>query len=189
MDQNTITLATTILTVIISAITSIAIISFTWGKLTQSVKNLEEGNEKFSSKLDKILEKIETVTNRISHLEGQIVGSLDPLTKRNSPIKLTEKGEDVLTRSGAISIVDDPKNKRGILNKILADPTPTNAYDAQEKTINIINQMENDNIFMLLKSYAYKEGLDLHSILYAVAIYFRKYVLEELCFKEEDCDK
>lgn len=52
-------------------------------------------------------------------------------TKFTSPIILTERGTNILIESKAKEIVD--ANKRKILDKILADLKPTNAYDAQEK--------------------------------------------------------
>lgn len=123
------------------------------------------------------------VSNRLLSLERK-----RSFTKVNSPVKLNDEGVKALSESGAFKIVDDKKNKKKILDLVLSDPKPTNAYDAQEKTVVVMDRLANDKMFLPIKDYAFNKGLDMPELLYAMAIYFRKYVLEELNFDEKDCD-
>ena len=186
-----------IATIGINFLATIIVMAIAWGKFTEGVSNLKNNFsefkkdlkdkfDKFDKSIDKVGEKIEIVGNRISHLEGKVETPLARLAQSSSPTKLTEAGEKLLTESCAKEVVD--KNQRKILDLILADPKPTNAYDAQEKTIMIIRNLENDQMFLVLKDYAYKKGMDIHPILYVSAIYFRDIVLKELNLKIEDCD-
>lgn len=175
-----------------------------WVKLSEGVNNLKKNFEEFKSeigefkkdmgnkfdnisqKIEKVGEKIETVGNRISHLEGKSEGPFTRLAQANSPVTLTEVGLKILDESKAKEILE--QNKKKVLDLILANPKPMNAYDAQEKTIMVIRNLENDQIFLPFKDYAFKKGMDVHSVLYVAAIYFRDIVLKELNFKIEDCD-
>ncbi len=144
--------------------------------LKEDIKDLDEDTEKLDG-------KISFIDNRVSYIEGSLkVG----YTKSASPTILTEKGTDVLIESKAKEIVE--AHKQEILDKILADPKPTNAYDAQEKTRKVIEEMRNDSIFLPIKDYAFKKGIDIYAILGIISVYFRDFVLEELGFKIEDCD-
>jgi len=48
--------------------------------------------------------------------------------------------------------------------------------------------MASDPMFVPLKDYAFKKGIELSVILNVVSIYFRNFVLEKLGFKIEDLD-
>ena len=146
-------------------------------------KDLKEDIKDLDRDIEKLDKKISFIDNRVSYIEGSLkVG----YTKSVSPTILTEKETDVLIESGAKEIVDT--NKQKILDEILADPKPTNAYDVQEKTREVIEEMRDDPIFLPIKDYAFQKGINLYAILGIIAVYFRDFVLEELGFKIEDCD-
>lgn len=150
---------------------------FLYKSLKTQIKDLDKDVKKLS-------EKVISIDNRVYYMEGRLEESY---IKSASPMTLTEKGTEVLIESKAKEIVKARKQK--ILDKILADPKPTNAYDAQEKTKEIIRGMKDDSMFLSIKEYAFQKGINLYVILDIVAIYFRKFVLEELGFKIEDCDE
>lgn len=149
------------------------------GELVKADKRLEDKADSIDSKVDKI-------DGRVANIEGRMgIG----YATSSSPIRLTSKGEELLSLCGAKEIVDKEENKKRIIDKILADPKPTNAYDAQEKVKQIIKEMANDPIFVPLKNYAFQKGIDLDVILNIISIYFRDFALEKLGFKTEDLDK
>ncbi|MEA1937051.1 MAG: hypothetical protein U9N04_02985 [Patescibacteria group bacterium] len=150
---------------------------FLYKSLKDQIKDLDEDVKKLS-------EKVISIDNRVYYMEGRLE---ENYIKSASPMTLTEKGTEVLIESKAKEIVK--MHKQEILNKILADPKPMNAYDAQEKTKEIIREMKDDSMFLSIKEYAFQKGINLYVILDIIAIYFRKFVLEELGFEIEDCDE
>ena len=146
-------------------------------------KDLKEDIKDLDGDIGKLDKKVSFIDNRVSYIEGNLKINY---TKSASPTVLTDRGTNVLIESKAKEIVD--ANKRKILDEILADPKPTNAYDAQEKTRKIIEDMEDDPIFLPIKDYAFKKGINLYAVLGIISVYFRDFVLEELGFKDEDCE-
>ena len=129
----------------------------------------------------------------ISDLETQIRDFITPeeerLTATNSPITLTDVGQRLIDESGARNIVDSEANRRRIISLILEEPTPNNAYDAQQKTIEVLRDLKDDPIFSSVKDFAFRNGKSIEDILYATAIYFRRYILEMLGYPIEDLDR
>ena len=152
-------------------------------------KDLKEDIEKLDGRVSFLDRKISYVDKRVSFIEGSL-GMKEKLRKGYlesfSPIRVAEEGMKLLVESKAKEILE--ANKREILDKILADPKPTNAYDAQEKTRKVIEDMENDPLFLPLKEYAFQKGMSIYTVLDITSVYFRDFVLEELGFKIEDCD-
>jgi len=154
--------------------------------LKDKLKSLIGTDERLEKKVDDIDFKVNKIDGRVANIEGSFgIG----YATASSPVRLTLKGEEILSQSGAKTIVDKEENKNIILNKILAEPKPTNAYDAQEKTKQIIKEVANDAMFTPIKNYAFQQGIDLDVILNVISIYFRNFVLEKLGFKPEDLDK
>jgi len=116
---------------------------FLYKGLKTQIKDLDEDVKKLS-------EKVISIDNRVYYMEGRLEKNY---IKSASPMTLTEKGTDVLIESKAKEIVK--AHKQEILDKILADPKLTNAYDAQEKTKEIIRGMKDDSIFLPVKEYAF----------------------------------
>ena len=152
--------------------------------------SFQDSFDKFKKDIKKDLRKMKT---SMSELETQIREFLTPeeerLTATNSPVELTEVGYKLIENSGAKEIVDNEVNKTKILSVILEDPSPTNAYDAQQKTIEALRDLKDDAMFSSVKDFAFKNGKSIEDILYATAIYFRNYVLESLGFQVEDLDQ
>jgi len=141
--------------------------------------------DNIETKLDKIDTRTSDIDRRVASIEGRFGVAY---TASASPVKLTEKGEELLKKSGAKVILDKEENKKTIISKIKAEPKPTNAYDVQEKTRKVIEEMANTPMFLPLKDYAFNEGMELEVILNVVSIYFRDCALSELGFKVEDLD-
>ena len=156
---------------------------FLYKGLRAQIGNLEKDIENLDGDVERLTEKVISIDNRVYYMEGRLE---ENYIRSASPMTLTEKGTEVLIESKAKEIVK--AHKQEILDKILADPKPTNAYDAQEKTKEVIRGMKDDLIFLSIKEYAFQKGINLYVILDIIAIYFRNFVLEELGFKIEDCD-
>ncbi len=153
-------------------------------------QKIEESFEKFKKEIRKDMKQLKDAWTNFETNLRVITGPKNKrLATASSPIDLTPIGEKLIEESGAKKIVDDEENVKKILSIILSEPRPTNAYDAQQKTIEIFRGLKDDAIFSLLKDYAFKHGIVLEDILFAIAIYFRKKVLKELGLKEEDIDK
>jgi len=157
--------------------------------LKEDINDLDEDMEKLGKRVSFLDRKIYSVDNRVSFIEGRL-GMKEKLKngylESFSPVRVTGEGMKVLIESKAKEIVD--ANKQKILDEILADPKPTNAYDAQEKTRKVIEDMEDDSLFLPLKEYAFQKGMSIYTILDITSVYFRDFVLEELGFKIEDCE-
>ena len=169
---------TFIISIVLSLLTTATIIGFSWGKLTQGLNELRDRFDKFDFKMDKLSEKV-------SYMEGRMgIGYIEP----GSPLHLTNKGLEILVESGAKKIIDNEKNKRKIIDKIIKKSKPINAYDTQEKTKQVILGMVDNIMFAPLKEYAFEKGIDVKIVLNVTAIYSREFVLKELGFKSEDLD-
>ncbi len=154
--------------------------------LRDKLKGLITTDERLEGKIDGIDSKVGKIDGRVANIEGRMgIG----YTAASSPIRLTPKGEEILIESGAKAIVDKEDNKNEIFNKIIAEPKPTNAYDAQEKTKQIIKALANESMFVPVKNYAFQKGVELDVVLNIISIYFRDFVLEKLGFKIDDLDK
>jgi len=154
--------------------------------LKDKFKGLIATDERLETKIDTIDSKVGKIDGRVANIEGRMgIG----YATASSPIHLTPKGEEILIESGAKTIIDNEDNKNVILDKILAEPKPTNAYDAQVKTKQIIREMAGNQMFTPVKNYAFQKGIELDVILNVISIYFRDFVLEKLGFKSEDLDE
>jgi len=88
---------------------------------------LTKTDERVEGKIDKIDNKVGAIDGRVANIEGRMgIG----YATASSPVRLTQKGEEILEGSGAKAIIDKEDNKKKILDKILTKPEPTNAYDA-----------------------------------------------------------
>jgi len=173
MDINILNL---IVSLVISLITAIIAVCIAWGKFTQGLKDLKERFNKVEVKVDRLGE-------RMANIEGRMgVGYTSP----SSPVHLTEKGEKVLIESKAKEILDKKENREKVLDRIKAESRPNTAYDVQEKTKQAIRELADDQMFIPVKDYAFRQGVDLSIILDIVAIYFRDIALKKLGFKIED---
>jgi hypothetical protein len=150
------------------------------------IQDLIKTDERLESKMDCVDTKVGNIDGRVANIEGRMgIG----YSTASSPVRLTPRGEAILTQSKMKEIVDNEDNKKKILDKILIGKKPTTAYDAQERTKNVIKTMANDSMFIPVKNYAFEKGVELDIILDIVSIYFRDFVLEKLGFKVEDLDK
>jgi hypothetical protein len=105
----------------------------------------------------------------------------------SSPLTLNERGKQILEESGIKEIVD--AEAEDLLQK-LADLKPLNAYQVQECSVNVVRVLaENPSVLAKLQEGAYKTGVNVDSVLFVGAIYFRDLALPKYNFKLEDIDE
>lgn len=171
MDTNEI--LNTILSVFTASL--VAIIGYF---IKDKFRSQAEADRRIEGKIDTTNSKLDKVCDRVSHIEGRMgIGYLASA----SPVKLTDKGNELLKESGIKEILDS--NKDYIFKKIISAPKPVTAYDAQEKTKEVISSLADDPIFIPVKDYAFTKGMELPIILSVASIYFRDFVLEKLNLK------
>lgn len=127
-------------------------------------------------------EYVELANKRLAECSTKIderTTSSAALTKRKSPISLTEKGDELLKRSGTDKFVLE--NKDYLLSKI-KEHNPKTAYDVQEWCKTVLENVSNEDIFTPLKNYLFKEGLPLDSLIIVGQIYLRDIALPLLGF-------
>ena len=109
----------------------------------------------------------------------------EPLTKRKSPISLSERGRRVLEDSGGRKFVDDNLKE---LKKAVEGKSPQTSYDVQEMARKVIRSMTDDTRLNGMKEYLFKEGIDIDDLITVLSIYLRDKVLEAKNWKAEDID-
>lgn len=153
------------------------------GRKFQILDTLNDGFKKFIENFEKLEKDISDIGNRVSKIEGKLFG----LATSTSPLRLTPLGIEILQNSG---ILDIAKTKREELMKQIKEKSPKTAYDVQEITKSLFENLKlNPEEETRLKNYAFQKGITLKDILYTGAIYFRDIALEEIGFKIEDLDK
>lgn len=163
------TIITILVSVLSSGITAFAVISFRMGRYSEKIDQLEKCN----------------LNTRLSTLEGKFENN-QPLTKRRSPISLSERGTKVLTDSTGMKFVDDNYSE---LKTTVENKRPKTAYDVQEFSKEIIDGLKNDARINSIKEYAFKEGLELDDIVVVIGIYLRDKILKDKNWNVEDIDK
>lgn len=152
------------------------------GKYVQKVDDLKEDVEKMNNEIKEMSKEITKCSIKIEE-RTQSYSAL--LTKKKSPISLTETGEDLLKRSGSDAFVLN--NKDELLEKI-KNKNPKSAYDVQEFAKIVIQSLVEDEKFIPFKDFVFKEGIELDAIFIVMGIYLRDIALPLLGYKPEDID-
>lgn len=118
--------------------------------------------------------------------EKVIVLWADRLAVSHSPIRLNQKGQEILEQSGIKQIIDERIDS---LLKELEDKKPLNAYQVQEFAKDVISAVKNDPVVLLkLEQGAFRAGVDTDSLLFVGAIYFRDLALPKFNCRLEEID-
>jgi hypothetical protein len=97
--------------------------------------------------------------------------------ERKSPLGLTEQGLMMLNDSDGKHYIDT--NKGDLVHEITL-LHPKTAYDVQELSKKVLEQRSNDDGFIPIKNFAYKNGADLSDIINAMRLYLRDIALSKL---------
>lgn len=168
--MNTETIYTIIASIITSFLTSLAFVTYRFGRYAEKIDQLEKCS----------------LNGRLSKLEGQFETSQSAFFQRKSPISLTEKGLEALEESGAKQFVDS--NIEELYQKIERE-NPLTAYDVQELSRSMANGLESDPRVRKMKDFVYERGIDFSTIASITGIYLRDEVLKKKNWKQDDIDK
>lgn len=108
-----------------------------------------------------------------------------PLTKRESPVSLTERGSAFLENSGGKQFVDD---NFGELLANVETMNPQTAYDVQEDAKKVVADLREDERLNPIKDFLFKDGSTLEDVFEVMAIYLRNKVLSHKNWNVEDID-
>jgi len=94
------------------------------------------------------------------------------LTKSKSPISLTERGYDLLQKSGGQAWISQYRDE---LIKAIQQKNPLSAYDVQEYAKEVLKSLVtmSDPRLKPLKDYAYAQGIELDDIITVMGIHLR----------------
>lgn len=151
---------------------------------------------KYQQKVDGLIKdsdrhetKIDDLKDRVSKLEGGLDRDRahgSPYTQAQSPVSLTDRGKALLLDSGGNKYLED--NSDALIGEIKAQK-PKTAYDVQETAKKVIATHSNDDSFIPLKNYLFKEGINLEDLISVVGIALRDMALPVLGFKPEQIDE
>jgi predicted RNase H-like nuclease (RuvC/YqgF family) len=182
-NQALVTSVVAVINLVIGFIAGFVGVAIAIGEYKNRVKSLEDKIEK----LDKEVKQNSTdLTEYKTKLEERTASYSSRLTKRKSPVSLTEIGEDLLKRSGSDKFVTDNKNE--LIEKIKY-LKPQTAYDVQIDAKSVVEALRDEERFKTFKDYAFKEGIELEDIFIVMSIFLRDLALPELGFNPEDIDK
>ena len=103
-----------------------------------------------------------------------------------SPVSLTNEGVDLLNDSGGKVFITE--NFKELYQKV-EESTPKTAYDVQELSKTVIKSYTEDDRFNEIKDYAFKEGMNLDTIIMVMGIELRDTVLKKKSWNVSDIDK
>lgn len=158
----------------VSLITAVA----TFFVYREKVGRLEQDSKELKAEIRDIRDKVISCETSLKERE--------PLTKRKSPISLTDRGTRVLVESGGQKFVDD--NYDSLATEMDAK-SPHTSYDVQEWAREIIESLKEDVRLNPIKEYLYKEGMEWNDVAVVLGIYLRDKVLKTKGWAAEDIDK
>lgn len=96
------------------------------------------------------------------------------------PISLTKEGKIVYYDSTGYHFLY--LYRKELIDKIKS-LNPKSPYDVQTYAVDVLKEVSNDDSFNLIKTYAFKNGMDLDIIIRIMSIPLRHFALNELNFK------
>ncbi len=170
MDQ--ISIIQIIASILTAGITAFAVVAFKLGKYSEKVDQLEKCD----------------LNSRLSKLEGQFqqINTTNAFLRKESPIALNEKGEKLLRESGGSDFLSQNFET---LFEAVENKGPQTPYDVQEMSKEVLSAMRDSERFNPLKDYAFKEGLELETLISVMGIALRDMILNKKHWKVEDVDK
>jgi len=151
-------------------------------KYQQKIDDAKEDIKELKKDVHGVQMKLTEVSTKLEERTGN---SEAKVLTRNSPLALNDYGEKILKDSGGDSFVIT--NLDDLVSKVKA-MNPKSAYDVQENSREVVRSISNEQRFIPIKDYAYKEGIDLNLLIVVMGVYLRDLALPKLGFKPEDID-
>lgn len=108
-----------------------------------------------------------------------------PLTKRKSPVSLTERGLEFLKNSHGEEFIDT--HFAELLKKVNS-MGPKTAYDVQEDARKVVESLHTDERINPIKDFLFKDGSTLTEAFEVMSIYLRNKILTHKKWNVEDID-
>ena len=172
----------TVASAIIGAVSGFLAATVRVGQYIQKVDDLKDRMVKVEGEIKDHSSKLVECSTKID----ERTSPYSSLTKRKSPITLSEKGEELLKKSGADKFVLENTNK---FVEAIKARNPKTAYDVQAISREVLQSFQDHEEFNPFKDFAFKEGLDLEPIFIVMSIFLRDIALPLLGFKYEELDK
>lgn len=162
-----------IINLIVSAIVGAGTALFVIGQYKSKVDRMEKDLEKLSDRND----ILRTDADKLLEFKTQAQKFIDrSIYKDQSPLSLTDFGEELVNDSGLKVVFDDVKDD---LAEMLQEMEPVSQYDVQEKARALMDNLAGYEPFKRVEKYAYDHGKDLNQILRAGAILLRDYYFDK----------
>jgi len=178
MDQTTATIIISIAGIVISILASFIVATLKIGeyknKVDQAIRDIGEIRKEEREIRDKVIACETSLKER------------EPLTKRKSPVTLSDRGNHVLTESKGKDFVDSNYEE---LKLAVEKTNPQTSYDIQESSRQIMDNLRDDARINPIKEYLFKEGMELEDIIVVLGIYLRDKILKEKGIEAKDIDK
>ena len=166
MDKNT--LIQVVVALVVGGVSGFITAMFRVSSYISKVDRLEEDAKDIKKDLKEIRDKVIACETSLKERE--------PLTKRKSPVSLTDSGKKLLNNSKADKFIDENFDD---LYKKIEDKKPKTAYDIQELSKEVLKEIKNEDKFIVLKDFAFKEGIEIDDIILVASFYLRDKVLEK----------
>ena len=162
---------------IISLVTALLVVSHKLGEYKGKVDRACSDIEKLEGEQKGIRDKVVECATSLKERES--------LTKRKSPISLSERGVAFLNNSGGEKFVND--NFEELFRKV-EERTPQTAYDVQEYAKVVVEELREDERINIFKEFLFKDGSTLDDLFTVMSIYLRDKILEKKTWNVEDID-
>ena len=175
-----------LLSIIYGAVTGIATAILTTIFIMAKYKEKVDTIEKAVTKLQTDLHHTEMeLRSCVTKLDERTAAAPKQYTKSESPITVTKEGESVLERSGAKKFILE--NLAEFTNKVLVKK-PKSAYDVQEFSKIVFEEIKDEDRFVTFKNFAFQEGIDLDVLFIVMGITLRDLILPITKFNTEDLE-
>jgi len=158
-----------VINLVVSIIVGVASAFFTIGRYKEKVDTLKDSHTRLEEKST----KMKTNIDQLLEFKTQAQKFIDKnIYKDQSPLSLTEFGQQLVDDSGFKSIFDDIKDD---LVHMLEEQAPATQYETQEKARSLMDTLADYGPFQPIQKYAFEHGKDLNQILRAGGILLRDY--------------
>ncbi len=177
----------TVLTIIVPVLTIVGVF-IAMGRKLELLDTINKNTEKLGDSIDKLKESHNKLSERFIVVEDRVETIWkDKFAPAGSPRQLNELGLKILNESGIKRIIENNKAK---LFKIVKDKKPSNAYDAEQLTLSVVNELPEHcpEIIDELKQGAFRVGQSIDTVLFIGGLYLRNLIFQELGFSLTDID-
>jgi len=151
----------------------VIITSFKLGGFKQELSDYEKDIESLKKDVKKLLSHVDIIKTHLSDKSG-----LDThLFSAESPLRLLEKGKELLRKSGFENIYKN--NKSWFISQIKSHKVKTES-DIDEASLKVLEKCRENNKFMDFKEIAFQNGITPDVLLRVLSIYLRDTLSKEI---------